>query len=37
MCAKGANLDWAVIWDGFVMLPVELGHDTECGYPAGGR
>ena len=25
---QGAHLDWAVIWDGFVMLPVELGHDT---------
>ena len=30
---QGANLDWAVIWDGFVMLPVELGHDTNVATP----
>jgi hypothetical protein len=25
---QGAHLDWAVIGDGFVMLPIELCHDT---------
>ena len=34
---QGAHLDRAVIGDGFVMLSVKLGHNTECGYPAGGR
>src|SRR3974377_2071661 len=30
---QGANLDWAVIRDGFVMLPVKLGHYTNVATP----
>ena len=29
-----ADLDWAVIGDGFVMLLVKLGYDTEPREPA---
>src|SRR5262249_48645600 len=30
---QGANLDWAVIGDGFVMPPIKLGHDTNVATP----
>ena len=28
-----AHLDWAVIRDGLVMLPVKLGNDTNVAAP----